>query len=475
MQELERRGKWYLPGRGRRKINGVLRFTPADGALLELDGLLDERTDYLFPSIILGETSQGEEITLYQCQQKGFRLGGKSSSSSFIADIVFVGSLFLSEEKLLFERVQVEFSHLHYWRGETGFKVNRKNSKEERGVTVDYTEQEPILLTTLGNTKISYTTIWRTQYPGTEANIKEQAFIRIDEVGGADFNQCSETVRIVQNFLSLIATEPVLLLSITALTKRGRTKRGKEVQIYYAPIYPNDAKVGRGNNMLFTLQEVQEQIGVHLRKWIENERTLEPVYNLFFANLYRPYIYAENRFLNLAQAVETYHRRTYGGKYQSDEEYLENLYQTFLSAIPSNIDKDFRTSLIKGKLRYANEFSLGTRLNRLIKLLKDYLPEDCLPKSEPRTLFVQDITNTRNFLTHYSPELEGKSADRPTLYLLEQSLSFILTACFLKDMDFSAEQVRKYLTRSKHYQRIRQLQRRNRKSPPSQDSPEGKD
>lgn len=459
MQELERRGKWYLPGKGRRKVNGVLRFTPSDSALLELDGLLDEHTDFLLTPIILGETNRGEEVTLYQCRQKNVSLGSKANSSSFRADVVFIGAHFLSEERMVFERFLVEFSHLQYWKGKTGFQFSRKSGENGRGVVIEYTEQEPVVLSNTESITIYYTTIWSAKPPRTETSVREQAFIRVDIADGSSFDQSSEIVRIIQNFLSLVATEPVLIRSFAAFTKQGRSKRSKEVNIYYAPIYPNDAKETRGNDLLFTLQEVAEHIDTHLRRWIENERALEPVYNLFFANLYRPYIYAENRFLNLAQAVETYHRRTYGGKYQDDALYLQNLYQIFLNVIPADVDPAFRASLEKGKLRYANEYSLSTRLNHLIKLLRNYLPEDFLPSSKKRGFFVQDVVNTRNYLTHYSEELEEKAADRQQLYFLEQGLVFILVTCFLKDIELPAAQVRKFLVRSRLYRLIKQLQR----------------
>lgn len=107
--------------------------------------------------------------------------------------------------------------------------------------------------------------------------------------------------------------------------------------------------------MLFVFTSLRERLESYLTNWINKAELLGPVYDLFFATRFNPYIYCEHAFLSLIQAVETYHRRRFGGKYLTDDEYQQGLYRKFIDVIPPNINNEFRLSLIEGKLKFANE------------------------------------------------------------------------------------------------------------------------
>src|SRR5829696_249198 len=68
---IEYSGKWYLPTNAQRKVAGTLKFSPENGALLELIGSfrrvsVENRVDAVLNSdVLLGITTNDQKITLF--------------------------------------------------------------------------------------------------------------------------------------------------------------------------------------------------------------------------------------------------------------------------------------------------------------------------------------------------------------------------------------------------------------------------
>ena len=87
------------------------------------------------------------------------------------------------------------------------------------------------------------------------------------------------------------------------------------------------------------------------------------------------------------------------------------------------------------KLRYSNEVSLRSRVRQMY----DEQPENVQKLLEKKKQFVEDVTTTRNSLTHHSPELEGSAPYGLDLWrLIKNSLntaSFIFEQYRISDND----------------------------------------
>lgn len=93
IEEFEYTGLWWLPETPEKQICGTLRFTPIEGAVLELmDSFIDAKTKVRIVSheVIIGRLSYGKDITLYKCRLKSYR----GFQESFRADVVFMGAHF---------------------------------------------------------------------------------------------------------------------------------------------------------------------------------------------------------------------------------------------------------------------------------------------------------------------------------------------------------------------------------------------
>ncbi len=194
---------------------------------------------------------------------------------------------------------------------------------------------------------------------------------------------------------------------------------------------------------------ISDKFELSLRNWFEKAEKLEPIYNLYFGTLYNSRMYLEHRFLSQIHAIESYHRRVNGGKYQENDEYRSGLYKKFLQAIPNELDNDFRESLIEGKLKYANDYSLRKRLKEILESCSQNLPVSLRAKDN-RDLFIKLVVNTRNYLTHF--EEKSKAATGDELYKLTNNLKILLEICLLKELEFSSETINNLI--SKRYRTL---------------------
>jgi hypothetical protein len=200
--------------------------------------------------------------------------------------------------------------------------------------------------------------------------------------------------------------------------------------------------------MFFCYSDIASGFEGCLRNWFSKSELLAPVYDLYFATLYNPAMYLQHEFLSLAQSIESYHRRIFGGEYVSTDEYKPIL-EALKAAIPTAIDSGFRESL-KYRMQYLHEYSLRKRLEAIVdscgNILNVIIPD--------KGTFIEDVYNTRNFLTHYDKSLEGKAKKGDELYKRTQQLKFLIEVCLLKEMGISNGDIAKLVSRNQRYQHI---------------------
>ena len=92
----------------------------------------------------------------------------------------------------------------------------------------------------------------------------------------------------------------------------GAVGEARRVGIYYHALGRTDTD-GDGperHDMLFFLHDSPNGFGPAVERWPARAKALDPVYQLYLETVYNPQILQEQRFLNLAHALEVYHRRT---------------------------------------------------------------------------------------------------------------------------------------------------------------------
>jgi hypothetical protein len=377
IEEFEHKGIWWLPDNPEKQINGTLKFSPKEGATLDLIGSFNDHEKVItkmqtFP-IILGTTADGKEITLINCYKttNTMHIPG-ITTCSFGSVLIFRNVHFHTLEDIRFRNIVVHYSHLDDWVGISGFDI-QYNLKDGKEVIIKYKEPTPIQFD-LGDYKISI--IIETTYPKhtivqKKANIKQTAYIKIESPGEKPFDEYRNVMLDIGNFLSLGVGKPVYPLII-----KGTTEKNKQLKEEGKPLYHSDVEIFYevsdfletsevlSSQMLFTFEDVEDKFGNFLRNWFEKLHSLKPTFNLYFGVLYNSHLYLESQFLNLTQAIESYHQHIYGGKYTSEEEYRA-VYDALIKAIPEKT-KDSLKARLKEYLKYGNEFSLRTRIKEIV-------------------------------------------------------------------------------------------------------------
>lgn len=467
-KEFEILGKFWLPETPDAHVDGSLHFTPGDSIELQLQGYLNGVDNEIppppevQPPIILGCSQDGKDITLFECRQTSntFRVIG-FGSSSFIAQFAFIGANFLKPEDVKFESVSIIYSNFNEWVNIKSIDFDTKNNFDS--IIITYTKPESVH-SDIGDFRFSiiHGLTGSTVFKPNDYHIAPQESLEIRSlIGEKDFTEYLKYIRLLQNFLSLAmgkAAYPVKIYgstSVNSITKKdGQTIHYPLVDIYYpVAMWPDRIEEQHFSEMLFTFKDIEDDFGKYIREWRTKSELLKPVIDLYFSIYYMPESYLEIKFLSMAQAVETYHRRAYGGQYQNKEDYLKGLYGQMVEAIPKDLDTDFRES-IENRIKYGYEYSLQKRLMELTKQLSPNLDLKFIKNSKNRTNFVWKVICTRNYLTHYSEELRARAAQGPELMYLTLKLQLILEICLLLELGFSYQRIRNLIIKSKRYQYI---------------------
>jgi hypothetical protein len=467
MKEFEYNGMWWLPEKPKNRISGVLKFHPIDGANLELFGSFKKPKDFfealLKPNIILGITSDSEIVTLYRCCESTSNISMSGIlSSSLIVNMVLIGHHFEKEEDIIFDSLSLNYSHLEEWTKITGFHIKFKHNSKNHNLEyeVKYSYPPKKVIAKLNKLNISFDYYFNFFGDGIkEVNSNQISFIKLKPYKPLHFNYYQRNICYhIQNFLCLAIGEAVYPLIIKGKTKACITERSNGNILYNDILifYPMKNLSGLSKRLhdcdiLFSFDDISDNLEKYLSNWLVKSDVLKPVYDLYFGYLYNPKMYLQNGFLNLIQALESYHRRIHNGKYLSDDNYT-HIHKTLNKAIPQEVKDDFRKS-IKQKLKYLNEFSLRKRLKEILEKCGDVV--NIIIHDNER--FIEDVVKTRNFLTHYDKNIEMEAKSDEDLIKLVQKLKFILEICFLIELEIPVETITSLISRNKRYKYLEKL------------------
>ncbi len=460
-------GYWWLPETPQTQIPGILSFSPGDVLILKLMGELTKTREEYFPSpdfsnpvLIHGISLNGESITLYKCFQKSedrsIGYAGSKCATEFTAHFAFFGIHFSTQADIQFTSLSMRFHNLDSWYNKSLIQYDIA----EPGTSLITFKRPAPLNVQLSNFQVQFTLFERHNFKINKASLSADAWIHILTGTQKSFDNYLSLIRLVQDFLTFAITKPTFVTELNGELTDIIEPVDKNfsppinIKIFYAAVgwQPNARDVFWAD-MLLPFSEIEKDLPDLLSAWQEKSETIKPVLDLYFSGFYRS-IYPENEFINLTQAIETYHHRTYDGQYQTDEVFLNGLYKTLIAAIPPDISSDFRSSLKNGKLRYAHEYPLKKRILLLSEHISDNMSINFLCDKQTRSAFAKKIADTRNYLTHYSHELKDRAiTSGKELFELNQQLGLIIRICLLEEMRIPFDRIVTLLKRNKHYQK----------------------
>ncbi len=239
-------------------------------------------------------------------------------------------------------------------------------------------------------------------------------------------------VALFQNLLTLGTFEPAYPLAVNVYSNNSEDDEDEICSVLeFKPDFNYAPNNERGVN-LFYFDDMEPNFPEILRKWFSLGHTIEPVLDLLLNSFYNRNLGLDVRFLQIAQALETFHRRLLDKKPFDEKEFKK-----WAKGVVENVDQKYK-EMLRGKLNFSNEQPLHARLEECI----DKLEIDTIKQIVgDKTKFIRDVKNSRNYLTHYSVELANKALRGNELYQLTDRLRIVLLANILLQSGFELKQI----------------------------------
>jgi len=475
MDSIRYKGYWWPEGDEGNKVPGVLAFQPTSRPELNLFSnfyppnapasgheIADKTVD-----MIHGLSEEADRVTLLNPRRSSVPIQsgqhGALQPSTWVGSMVLDGFPFERNNPAL-DRVSVQFYGQDKWARWGSIASSRDISDFPYWNTGDSFkiryEQPPSLSTYIDGTEIRFGVSATQQHDRFERGAIEldHEFKIIPKRPRVAIPKHYGHIKKLQNFITFGLGTPTYPSSVTgSISDVGGDSY--DVQMYF-PIEnaPEDISV-HPDRMLFRGDDLAAQYGFVMRQWYHRSDELSEVYQLYFETIFGTELHSRNRFLNLAHALEAYHRTrwldTYitPGKFDDMYDDLMDILArdpatAFSSLSPNtddslrdkyNIPNDFVVALRNGTFKYANEVSLGRRLKDILQRyshLIERLPFNINGK-------VRDVVNTRNYFSHWEDSIPRASG--PELVKLTWGLQQLIEACLLDEIGISKRQLQSRL------------------------------
>lgn len=472
-------GHWWLPNHQNQSIPGVLSCHNS-GIILSLSGafpntVAEGSTELPSEPIILGTIYGGRQVTLHGCRQTeillnvaGIDQGSFGVKTAYDTQVAYFGGHFFDVSDIAFYRLEVEYSHLPDWAGLNGFREQRPEGSSvgsKSSYSLVYESPAPLAMqTSLGSVTFS-TSMERARYSLRQLTLQQHVVCEFSGAGDLPLNVwLIDYVHPLQQLLSLATSRPNRIMSITgyshkvqipfdifALTRMMNLKQ-PPVPEPERPIFilPNtlvsfdeieEQSLAR-HMMLFTLADVRDELADVLNGWFAASQSLDSVYSLYFGVLFSEEMGTQQRFMNLVQAAESYHRRRFPNEVLPESQHEARL-ASILEAAPTE-----QRTWLQEKLQYSNEPSLKKRLVELFARAEVSLATLVGDTNKKQKAYAQRVTDTRNYLTHYNEALRSRAATGDDLIQMTRVIELLMQVCFLRELNISPERCEALLKQS---------------------------
>lgn len=431
-------GHWWIPGDAENGVSGTLEFGSGGDIKLTTVGPLLERPEELDGPLdtITGLSVDGKSVTLQECRYTGMESSYPGiERQKFSPRLAAIGMGLEAPTTPLYTWFSFRFTNIDAWVGRHGFRLETARSPTSVSLTYDPPAKLDYVLP---DYRMSLTSSAKWSLPSsTKAfQLTQSHWVTIDPFEPTSIEAIRRCVARLRDFFSLAVGEPVYVEQLWAKSDlatfefQDRVVHERiELRMRGVSVPPAFKPAAHSAGMLLPFHAVEDDLGEMLSAWVRASDEIGPVLDLYFGTLYDDALYPERHLLFLAQAVETYHRRT------SDETDLPQEQHDRRMQEILNGQSDHRDWL-EQRLQFSNELSLRRRVKTLTRRYKNVLGDYISPKS-----FADRVVNTRNYLTHYTREMEGRSAKGIQLVDLVFKLRTLLEACLLSELGLADDQI----------------------------------
>jgi hypothetical protein len=374
-------------------------------------------------NLIRGRTADGRQLTLVDCTMVSSATSGraKRKRSNYSATWYIDGAHFATYEEIRFQQITFTCDYLNDLAGATF--ISPKYSKDMKAFRLAYRMPRDVVAR-LGEFTVRVSQNIPFQFMSS-FHAEERARVTITARTPRPFDEWwNGPVRTIRSLLAYMADRRLKLRHVAA-----ETAKGQSCQLFglgASLVAPKRLRRHASQEFLFTVRGLKSPTWREVvLRWATVLEALSSVWALYSAATNERSLFTELRFLILAQALETYHRKRFDEPRVSPE-----IHKARLSRVLTRVDEADR-EWVRDALAWSNTLSLRERLDRLYSQIRgpliDHLPD------RGRDL-PQRIKITRNYFTHFDSQkgrLDGfqlmEAADQMRIavqYLLLQELGF---------------------------------------------------
>jgi len=373
-----------------------------------------------FP-VIHGIGEHGEKITLYDCA--GF-------IDSFNARLMLYGDThYMAMDAQKFKILGVHIPGFDNWINSDSFK----KVSNETGFSISY--KTPDKLDIVLNDSVDLSIDFECFEPSTERknkiNLHQFSLVNfiVKDGEGMPLSDLMKYLLYFQQLVSFLSRDGANVSAARVYTSIEQYSRNKFLgTMIYGNIPFNKFEhpiQERSTRYLIKRSDVNENLETFLQTWFVFAGEAQHILKLLFLDYFYRGAFDENNFLNLIRVLEVYHIYKFPGKPMPDEEFKVKLGE-IIAGVPDEYKQE-----VKEYLAFKNEMTLDQRLTKLFSEVEDAkIGFDYTYDDE----FKRKVKQSRNYYTHYNPNLKNKAVKGDDLEALAVSCRALINYLILKHM-----------------------------------------
>lgn len=440
MITMEDDGLFWLPEEPDRRVAGHLRLDRDAGGELVLIGKFGDPSDFTdddeperYPRI-LGVAGK-RTFTLEDCLIINSTFMSVSGESRrLVIARALIGAHFGHDEELRFTAIAVETNHLHEWVGRSGLERSMQTEGNRlTGAQLNYKlpDTESVEIEN-GQLSLGFTYAWSGD--DLKRTVLDQgSFLKLDMQEMVDLDgDLMEFVGAVRDLITIGVDSPsetsaIHLWHPDLIDNLDGQEVQRSINLWFKR--GGNAKIKERilqHQMLFSYRQVGGISGI--ANWLSVYQRYRPVLGALMGSRYVNNMFTENRFQNMVNAAETFHRLRFSNQLRPKREY-----RAFRRSLVEYVPEEHR-SWLSEQLQFGNEPRLKTRL----KEMAEYAGTPFAVLVADTEKWCETVKAIRNRLTHRDKD-SSAVADSTTLYWLSESAFFLVVLCLLKECSFGGE------------------------------------
>ena len=451
-EEIKKSGDFWLPTIPDRKVPGTLSISPEGDIELEILKPLEPNIEAFSRNMggfnrLVGNVQEYGSVTLDGCQYKtktrSLSVGQDVLNARSVLSVnrVFTRVKYHENEIPRFNTFTFSVEGIDEWVGMDA--INSNYEPKEQIKIIAFKPIQSILFNLVNGMQLEivWSVIHNSSLSPREEKIIQQTSFKLVSKNSQELNEFLSVAQKLTDLLRLATNETVSLDSMSATSDNFVQDIGEDettpipINIYSrGGIYPENVPHIDRFHMLFGFSDIRNDAEGIINRWLESYERYEDTFTLYFSAQSIPLRTLREKFLSLAQGLEVYHRKAYGE--EQDENTVSEVERQELIACLIEYCPEEKQDWLRRRLEYPDDVNL---LKRIKELINPFFKEIIGIK---RSKLARKISVTRNYLTHYNPDLESEAAKGADLHVLCLKMELLFELHFLKLTGFTPEKIK---------------------------------